>query len=66
VFVHKLRGKLERASPCWRYIHTHWGLGYRFSAEPVEGSREAVDGSDEITLGELKPPCAPSSGRLAA
>jgi DNA-binding response OmpR family regulator len=67
VFVHKLRGKLERASPCWRYIHTHWGLGYRFSAEPVDGSREPVVGSDdEITLGELTSPCAPPSSRLAA
>jgi DNA-binding response OmpR family regulator len=35
VFVHKLRRKLERASPRWRYIHTHWGRGFRFSAEPV-------------------------------
>ena len=35
VFVRKLRQKLERASPGWRYIHTHFGIGYRFSAEPV-------------------------------
>jgi hypothetical protein len=35
VFVRKLRSKLERASPAWRYIHTHFGIGYRFSAEPV-------------------------------
>ena len=36
VFVRKLRSKLERVSPSWRYIHTHFGIGYRFSAEPVE------------------------------
>lgn len=36
VFVHKLRRKLERASPGWRYIHTHFGIGYRLSAELVE------------------------------
>jgi DNA-binding response OmpR family regulator len=36
VFVRKLRQKLERASPGWRYIHTHFGIGYRFAAEPVE------------------------------
>ena len=36
VFVRKLRSKLERVSPCWRYIHTHFGIGYRFAAEPVE------------------------------
>ena len=36
VFVRKLRSKLERASSDWRYIHTHFGIGYRFSAEPVQ------------------------------
>ncbi len=36
VFVHKLRRKLERASPGWRYIHTHFGIGYRLAAERVE------------------------------
>ena len=34
--MRKLRSKLERASSDWRYIHTHFGIGYRFSAEPVE------------------------------
>jgi DNA-binding response OmpR family regulator len=41
VFVHKLRRKLEGASPGWRYIHTHWGLGYRFAAQPSEDSEPA-------------------------
>jgi DNA-binding response OmpR family regulator len=36
VFVRKLRQKLERASPEWRYIHTHFGVGYRFSPEPSD------------------------------
>jgi DNA-binding response OmpR family regulator len=36
VFVRKLRQKLERVSPDWRYIHTHFGIGYRFAAEPLE------------------------------
>jgi DNA-binding response OmpR family regulator len=35
VFVRKLRQKLEKASPQWRYIHTHFGIGYRFAAEPI-------------------------------
>ena len=35
VFVRKLRQKLERVSPEWRYIHTHFGIGYRFAAEPL-------------------------------
>jgi DNA-binding response OmpR family regulator len=39
VFVRKVRQKLERASPGWRYIHTHFGIGYRFAAE-LAGSEE--------------------------
>jgi two-component system response regulator RegX3 len=42
VFVRKLRQKLERASPRWRYLHTHFGVGYRFEALPVEGAAEAA------------------------
>ena len=34
VYVRKLRVKLERALPEWRFIHTHFGFGYRFAAEP--------------------------------
>jgi DNA-binding response OmpR family regulator len=41
VFVRKLRQKLERASPGWRYIHTHFGVGYRFAAEPADGPAAA-------------------------
>ena len=36
VYVHKLRDKLESALPEWRFIHTHVGFGYRFSAEPSQ------------------------------
>jgi DNA-binding response OmpR family regulator len=41
VFVRKLRQKLEKASADWRYIHTHFGVGYRFAAEPVDGTEPA-------------------------
>ena len=34
VYVHKLRGKLERALPQQRLIHTHVGFGYRFDPGP--------------------------------
>ncbi len=48
VFVRKLRRKLGRRSPGWEYIHTHFGVGYRF--DPV---RTTVDGqAPEEELGE--------------
>jgi DNA-binding response OmpR family regulator len=34
VFVRKLRQKLHAASPGWEYIHTHFGVGYRFAPTP--------------------------------
>src|SRR3712207_6248274 len=43
VFVRKLRQKLEKRSPGWRYIHTHFGIGYRFAAEPADGAPEASE-----------------------
>jgi DNA-binding response OmpR family regulator len=35
VLVRKVRGKLEAVAPDWRYIHTHFGIGYRFSPERI-------------------------------
>ena len=35
VFVRKVRRKLDACSPGWAYIHTHFGVGYRFSPERV-------------------------------
>ena len=34
VFVRKVRVKLAHASPDWEYVHTHFGVGYRFAATP--------------------------------
>ncbi len=58
VFVRKLRQKLERASPSWRYIHTHFGVGYRFSPEPTDpvGSAPVVaTAADELLAEPLAP-----------
>jgi DNA-binding response OmpR family regulator len=33
VLVRKVRAKLEQAAPEWRYVHTHFGIGYRFMPE---------------------------------
>jgi DNA-binding response OmpR family regulator len=45
VYVRKLRQKLERASPDWTYIHTHFGIGYRFAPE-TEAAPAVLD--DEL------------------
>jgi DNA-binding response OmpR family regulator len=54
VFIRKVRQKLEGASPAWRYIHTHFGVGYRFDPEPREG------------LGDQSDPTAPDPAREQA
>ncbi len=41
VYVRKLRVKLEEALPEWRFIHTHFGFGYRLAAEIT--SRSQID-----------------------
>jgi DNA-binding response OmpR family regulator len=51
VFVRKLRQKLERASPRWRYIHTHFGIGYRFAAECLDASTVDAAVGDSAHLG---------------
>jgi DNA-binding response OmpR family regulator len=73
VFVRKLRQKLEKASPDWRYIHTHFGVGYRFAAEPVEGTAAAVAagaatvaGPDPGPVEEADAPGATSADAVAA
>ena len=40
VFVRKLRQKLRAASPQWSYIHTHFGVGYRFDPQQPEEDEE--------------------------
>jgi DNA-binding response OmpR family regulator len=62
VFVRKLRQKLERASPRWRYIHTHFGIGYRFAAESLD---PVDDAPPEPALDEAVTDAAEAS-KLAA
>jgi DNA-binding response OmpR family regulator len=54
VFVRKVRHKLERASPDWNYIHTHFGVGYRFDPERAGGT------DDEPLAAEASLPAAPA------
>jgi DNA-binding response OmpR family regulator len=44
VFVRKLRSKLQKRSPGWDYIHTHFGIGYRFDPQAVAPGAELVPG----------------------
>ncbi|HEY7933465.1 MAG TPA: winged helix-turn-helix domain-containing protein [Solirubrobacteraceae bacterium] len=55
VFVRKVRNKLAQISPGWTYIHTHFGIGYRFAAvAPTEsyrdGNHSAPTGSADAGL----------------
>lgn len=59
VFVRKLRQKLEQASPEWRYIHTHFGVGYRFAPERIEepsadssAPAEELPGAQPLSVGD--------------
>jgi DNA-binding response OmpR family regulator len=45
VFVRRLRHKLRALSPGWTYIHTHFGIGYRFEPERM-GQPDRVEGSE--------------------
>jgi DNA-binding response OmpR family regulator len=38
VFIRKLRAKLAKHSPGWEYVHTHFGVGYRFEPRSVSGA----------------------------
>jgi DNA-binding response OmpR family regulator len=44
VYVHKLRAKLEEAVPGRRFIHTHFGFGYRFAPEPSHAFHKSATG----------------------
>jgi DNA-binding response OmpR family regulator len=54
VFVRKLRSKLQRRSPGWEYIHTHFGIGYRFDPQLLSPDpSEATTGTPgEIRVGK--------------
>jgi DNA-binding response OmpR family regulator len=58
VFVRKLRQKLRSGSPEWSYIHTHFGVGYRFAPEPetsVEAEFDLITGARAAELDSEQP-----------
>jgi DNA-binding response OmpR family regulator len=60
VFVRKLRSKLQQASPDWNYIHTHFGVGYRFAAERAGGEVAAAGAGAPAVAAEPSPAVAPA------
>ncbi|HWC87334.1 MAG TPA: response regulator transcription factor [Solirubrobacteraceae bacterium] len=50
VFVRKLRQKLRQASPGVSYIHTHFGVGYRFAPELEDGTAPAATRAPELPV----------------
>ena len=59
VFVGKLRQKLRAGSPEWTYIHTHFGIGYRFEAQHEPEAAEPAAPEPGV-------PAAPEPGEPAA
>jgi DNA-binding response OmpR family regulator len=57
VFVRKLRQKLRSASPSWSYIHTHFGVGYRFAPAPDDVDHADLHAVPDKDVGEV--PSAP-------
>jgi DNA-binding response OmpR family regulator len=58
VFVRKLRQKLRLASSDWNYIHTHFGVGYRFAPEydgGEPGPHAVASADDDGREAELAP-----------
>jgi len=60
VFIRKLRQKLEKRSPGWSYIHTHFGVGYRFDPEPVGGTEASTPAGDAIARPDRGAPAGDS------
>jgi DNA-binding response OmpR family regulator len=64
VFVRKLRQKLEKHSPSWAYIHTHFGIGYRFEPEPAGIVEEELRPAAELAPSGAEEPQADSSSQV--
>jgi DNA-binding response OmpR family regulator len=65
VFIRKLRAKLQKHSPGWAYIHTHFGVGYRFEPEhEVPGAADAPVPERELVDGPAGEPVAAAEVRV--
>jgi DNA-binding response OmpR family regulator len=68
VFIRKLRTKLQKHSPSWSYIHTHFGVGYRFEPEHevpgAAGASAVPTGDAELVDGLAGEPVAAAEIRV--
>ena len=67
VFVRKLRAKLRQHSPNWEYIHTHFGVGYRFEADAAgsEGAEALEAPEAEVASEAMSPPEEPVASKAS-
>jgi DNA-binding response OmpR family regulator len=61
VFVRKVRQKIERFSPGWTYIHTHFGIGYRFEPEAPDDGADGGGGDGAVADPSGTPEGVPSN-----
>jgi DNA-binding response OmpR family regulator len=66
VFVRKLRQKLRTASPTWSYIHTHFGVGYRFAPAPDDPDHGEFDADTDKATGAVPPAPEPAGDHQTA
>ena len=64
VFVRKVRSKLKALSPEWSYIHTHFGIGYRFQPETSDGEPAEIT-PPVVEVADASPNAAPSDRERA-
>ena len=64
VFVRKVRQKLEKVSPDWNYIHTHFGVGYRFDPERRDGAQTPEQPAASVES-PVPDDAAPAAARIA-
>lgn len=64
VFVRKLRSKIQKHSLEWSYIHTHFGIGYRFEPEHASAELAEADEPASATAREGTPESAIDASSL--
>ena len=65
VCVRKMREKIDERSEGWAYVHTHYGIGYRFDATPAsERAGHRRVGAAARSLSDARRPAAARAARV--